>query len=415
MSYKASSNILEVIKEARLNKSEIINLGNLELTVLPEELFELTHLKAISLGQYYHYPSEGYLKSGITTTFRPHVGNNLNAGELRKLTRLPQLHDLHLNNLLLNDLSFLNDLTNLKYLSLNGSQHADFSPISNLRALSYLSLSEISLSPTGFLKGLSNLDTLVIDRSSLDNLRFLLDLPNLVFLSMEEVNFFGPLGDELEQVFRTHGDWKIKKFNCSSNKVTHCDFLKYLPNVVDLSLENSSINFISKDCEFEKLENLNLARNSVIHIDFLSKSVKLRYLDLSDNPVIDTSILVGKFYLQTLNLSNCKIVNLDFLLSLYQLENLYLSGNPIDNIDVILVLKGLKSLSLTSISYNLSTDSIERILQNNLKLSNIYFNPSILPEGIAGDVSALRLYFKKLRERDSVLNRSLKIVLLKPT
>jgi internalin A len=143
---------LKLIREAKEKKLESLNLGNCNITKLPDELFELTHLKELIL-----------------------IGNK-NLNSLNNIQYLKKLKLLSISYTLIEDLKPLENIISLKNLFMWETPIIDITSLRNLiniRELSLASTNVINLSPLHDLINLQKLDisfTPVIDLKPLKNL-----------------------------------------------------------------------------------------------------------------------------------------------------------------------------------------------------------------------------------------------------
>jgi hypothetical protein len=108
-----------LIAEEREKKTGFLDLGNLKLTEVPVELFELTHLRGLNLGSWYINEHGGYRQS-----------SNVGGGNTNKLCAVP---------------SAIGALSNLLTLSINDTQVSDLSPLIDIMRLEKLTVNDCRL------------------------------------------------------------------------------------------------------------------------------------------------------------------------------------------------------------------------------------------------------------------------------
>ncbi|MEL7122278.1 MAG: hypothetical protein AAFO07_22710, partial [Bacteroidota bacterium] len=131
---KFDPKVYELIEECRQSKSKRLDLGNLGLTKIPEEVFELTWLEELNFGEDFYFDEEK--KAFVKTK---------NEGEKNQIEAIPTWIGLFKN---LSVLSFdsnqirkienLSKSSNLKYLELSSNQITKIENLENLTQLSKL-------------------------------------------------------------------------------------------------------------------------------------------------------------------------------------------------------------------------------------------------------------------------------------
>jgi Leucine-rich repeat (LRR) protein len=148
---------LALIEEAKANKATFLDLGNLGLTELPDELFELTDLEMLNVGPRYFYQGQWHSsahhdKPNVIKWIPWRIKRLTNlqylslfgiyAGDIHGLQGLPQLTHLDLGfNYQIRDFNALQYLRKLQYLSLNTSEIYNLGIITAYKHLTFLDLS----------------------------------------------------------------------------------------------------------------------------------------------------------------------------------------------------------------------------------------------------------------------------------
>ena len=128
-----------IVREAE-EKTGFLDLGRLGLTELPEELFQLKHLRGLNLGA-----------GGASE-----LEDNFVEGSLHRLAELGELRRLSLSGTDLSDFAPLQGLTNLQSLDCSLTQVTDLEPLRDLVRLQSLDCTSTQVSDLGPLRGLIN-------------------------------------------------------------------------------------------------------------------------------------------------------------------------------------------------------------------------------------------------------------------
>ena len=193
---------IEFIQEAKEKDLEFLDLGNLGLTELPDELFELQNLRGLNLGTRYYQSGEWKhsANSGRQNIIKwiPWRIKRLSelkylsmyatySGDIHGLQGLPKLTHLDLSfNYQIRDFASLRFLGKLQYLSVNTTQIPDLSSITAFKHLRFLDFSYNWLKSFDNLKGFRKLSTLLLANAldDLIDLEYLRNLDNLSHLDL---------------------------------------------------------------------------------------------------------------------------------------------------------------------------------------------------------------------------------------
>ncbi|MEL6560944.1 MAG: COR domain-containing protein [Bacteroidota bacterium] len=362
---------LKLIAENKKTKAKFLDLGNCGLTDLPDELFELTWLERLNLGD--SYPEADFNK--LKRSYNSQIGNrfNENSGNVKKLVDLGNLSSLYLRNSSISEISALSELKHLTSLDLSGNQIKDILKLDNLRSLTslYLNFNEITdISILGILKSLTCLE---LSYTSTTEISILGDLTSLtrLNLSYNQIRDISILGD-------------LKSLTClnlNSNNIRDISILGDLKCLTNLSLNYNSISDISRLGNLKNLTRLDLRENQIRDISIIGELKNLNSLYLGYNEIKDFSTLGGLTSLINLDLSYNQMVDVSILSELKNLNTLDLIGNKINDVSM---LKYLTSLSIIDLSVNQITDiSVLGHLKNLTKLDlshNLIWDISILSE-----------------------------------
>jgi len=167
-----------IIQEAKENKLKMLDLGNCNITNLEDfpEIFELTWLENLNLGEWY-YEEENQAQK-----------QSKNRGESNQITyligieKLVKLRILNFSGNQVTDISPLKELANLQSLYFFSNQVIDISPLQGLVNLQYLNFVHNQVSDISSLQALSNLQTLDFTYNEVTDISALKSLTNLRIL-----------------------------------------------------------------------------------------------------------------------------------------------------------------------------------------------------------------------------------------
>ena len=164
-----------LIAEEREKKTGFLDLGNLRLTEIPVEMFELTHLRSLNLGvPYLDEPGDSQESRNDTTKAQ----NRLTALPTG-LRAMDNLVALSIAGNLVSDLAPLQGLSALQSLRCAHTPVSDLAPLQGLSALQSLVCSDTQVSDLAPLQGLSALQSLVCWYTQVSDLAPLIGLPSL--------------------------------------------------------------------------------------------------------------------------------------------------------------------------------------------------------------------------------------------
>ncbi|MGK7893497.1 MAG: COR domain-containing protein [Xenococcus sp. (in: cyanobacteria)] len=431
MSIRQEENIPELfqqrIQEAKEKQLEELDLGNNSyenrLIKIPDEVFELNHLKVLKLD--HNRISELPESLGNLTNL---TSLNLSVNRLSSLPEsLRNLTNLTSLNLSVNNLSslpeFLGDLTNITELNLAANE-IDFLPealgnLTNLKILN-LSVNHWSYLPTSF-RNLTNLIKLNLSISKLYFLpEFIGSFSKLIKLDLSEIKisslpeFIGNLTN-------------LKELGLSSNQLSSLPkSLGNLTSLIELRLSGNQLSSLPES--FGNLTNLTklyLSGNKLSSLpNFLGNFANLTELDISNNKLSRLPESFGNLSnLTTLVLLENQLSSLpDSFSNLSNLDRLLFSNNQLSDLPTsITKLTNLTSLSLdnnllSSLPESISnlTDltllllrgnqlsSLPESIGNLTNLQDLYLtgNPLINPpiEVANKGIKAIREYFRQQKE-----------------
>jgi internalin A len=224
-----------------------LDLGMLGLTELPGELFALTHLRELNLGEIEPDDSDqdededdaeldSYLDKNevdaIEEIYTPSLPNKLRSS-LERLTSLSQLQVLSLVQMDIVDLAWTSRLVGLQSLYCSRTKISDLTPLSGLRALQSFSCHATQVSDLGPLKGLPALRLLYCGMTNVSDLRALKSLPCVrkLYCFNTQVSDLAPLT----------GLSTLQLLNCSETKVSDLAPLERLTALQELYCSDTQV------------------------------------------------------------------------------------------------------------------------------------------------------------------------------
>ena len=264
------------IQEAREKQLESLNLSNDyltadedKLTEIPEEVFELKHLKVLTLSNNKILTISEYL-GNLTNLITLNLGDNQLATLPENLDNLTSLTALYLEENQLTTLpENLGNLTNLTALYLGRNKLTtlpeNLGNLTNLTAL-YLEWNKLNTFPE-LIGNLTNLTTLYLEGNQLSAIpKFIGHLTNLTTLYLE--------GNQLSAIPK---------------------FIGHLTNLTTLYLERNKLNTLPENLgNLTNLTTLNLKINKLTTLpEFIISLTNLTTLYLDENPLINPPIEIA--------------------------------------------------------------------------------------------------------------------------
>jgi internalin A len=354
---------LELIRECGETKSDFLDLGYLGLTEVPEEVFELTHLKGLNLGGYYYKDGEWHRTSNkdqgdysstnlnqiLEVPLKIDRLQNLESLFLREnpITKLPieklnsNINMLDLSVTKLIDYNYIFQLPHLKILWLGGNlliENITF-PITEYPSLKQLYLSGSAQKRIPSFVGFTNLQYLDLSHNQISEINGLNELTQLQYLDLSH-----------NQISEINGLSKLTQLlhlDLTNNRLSEIQSLNALMKIQYLDLSHNQISEIKNLNELTQLRSLNLSSNRINVVEGLNELIRLENLDVFDNQIREIKNLDGLTQLVSLSLSDNQITNIEALSKLYQLEFLNLWGNQITDIKPLAELTNLNSLELS--------------------------------------------------------------------
>jgi internalin A len=180
-----SQQALDLIAIAKKNRATRLDIGNCNLTELPDELFELTWLEELIVSNIWFVYSFETKSEELFYSKNNGEANNLKSLS-PKINLLTELKKLIINNHeALSDLTPLINLQTLQYLYVSDTQVSDLTPLINLQALRYLRVDNTQVSNLMPLTNLYALQSLIINNTQVSDLTPLTNLQALQHLIVD--------------------------------------------------------------------------------------------------------------------------------------------------------------------------------------------------------------------------------------
>jgi internalin A len=243
-----------IAQEAQ-DRTGSLDLGCLGLTALPEELFHLTHLRRLNLG-------ERKLNAPLTPfgEWMPYEGEvfrgssaylSKNRVDLSALVAFPQLEELSVGGTDLESLVPLADLTQLRTINCWGTRIRDLKPLAKLSGLQSFRCDMTPISDLAPLAGLTALKMIDCSFSGIRDLGPLAQLRRLQWLSCwgTHVSDLGPLA-KLS---------RLQSLDCWATQVRDLGPLAKLSALQSLNCRQTQIDDLEPLAELNMLQSLNFS------------------------------------------------------------------------------------------------------------------------------------------------------------
>lgn len=271
-------------------------------------------------------------------------------------------------------LNGIEQLSNLRSIELNNSKVSDISALIELENLTDIRIYDGNVSDISIFYEMPQLEKVDMSWNPIENLKPLGSLNRLKYLAIH--NF----GDDDIPLLELSSDM-IETLYLSDCKLSRISFLRTLPNLKHLLLQNNPVIDYSVLEELPQMETLQLTSDKIVDIKFISHMPNLRELNLSEasisdlTPLADSSverlylwntvasnfIPIGKMKsIRTLALTGPNLKDISFLKEARTLENLNIFRSQVKDLSTLLELENLISLKIGMMSIN--DDSRNRVI-----------------------------------------------------
>jgi len=296
------------IMEEAQRKTGRLDLCNLGLTALPPELFMLSHLNALFLGDGIRREDGSWVAS---TTHGP--ANQVTA-ELHLLAAIPSLRELSVAGAELDSLEKAGQLTQLQAFDCARTQVTDLAPLSAIARLRQLDISGTQVVDLGPVASLPDLRT--------------------VNCSYTPVGDLGPLG----------ASPSLRQLDCSSTEVTDLTPLAQLKTLVRLDCSYAPLTELGPLAQIASLQHLVFGGTQIADLGPLATLGALAHIDCSFTQVSDLTPLSQCNALQWLNCAGTQVADLAPLSGLKGLRVLFCSDTQVADLRPLANLSTLRAL-----------------------------------------------------------------------
>ncbi len=347
-----------LIAEERERKTGFLDLGNLGLTAVPDELFELTHLEGLNLGFSYvdregkHRDTAGRSKvnflADLPDEFRRLTGLSFlslrltGIASLEPLQTLRSLRSLDCQFTQVTTLEPLRSLVSLKLLDCSYCQVTSLEPLRGLASLQLLvcvGTQILSLEPLRTLRSLQSLMCSFTQVASLEPLRAL--------SALQSLDCTATLVTSLEPLRTLPA---LQSLACMGTGVTSLEPLRALPALRSLSCAGTQVPSLEPLCRLSSLQSLDCSGVAVTSLEPLRALPALQSLDCSGTGVASVGPLRAVSTLQALNCGRTRVSSLEPLRALRALQSLNCSSTRVTSLEPLRALPGLQLLDCSDTS-----------------------------------------------------------------
>ncbi|MBX3326635.1 MAG: TIR domain-containing protein [Nitrospira sp.] len=303
-----------LIAEEREKQTGFLDLGNLGLTEIPVELFELTHLRKLNLGSWYPDKDGKYQES------RNGDRNSSNSLDVLPSTfgALPSLLMLSLAGNPITDLSPLAACSGLQQLDCSSTQVTDLSPLAACSGLQQLNCAGTQVTDLSPVQSLTTLQQLNCARTQVTDLS-----PVQSLTALQQLNCAGTQVTDLSPV---QSLTTLQQLNCSRTQVTDLSPVQSLTTLQQLDCAYTQVTDLSPVQSLTTLQQLDCAGTQVTDLSPVQSLTALQQLDCAYTQVTDLSPVQSLTTLQQLNCAGTQVTDLSPLISILSLQRITGSG-----------------------------------------------------------------------------------------
>jgi internalin A len=234
-----------IAEEVRMRTGSL-DLGRLGLDELPADLFILTHLRRLNLGDSF------FDKAGSQVDAASDIAPNRLDSELYRLAALLDLNALSVSGTELTTLAGIGHFRALQSLDCSWTQVSDLSPLLGLSALQSLDCSRTQVSDLSPLRGLSALQSLVCFWTQVSDLSPLRELSALQSLNCGET--------QVSDLSPLRGLSALQSLHCGGTQVSDLSPLRGLSALQSLHCGGTQVSDLSPLRGLSALQSLHCSR-----------------------------------------------------------------------------------------------------------------------------------------------------------
>lgn len=373
---------LKIIATNKKEKNPHLDLGNCDLTEIPDEVKTLDWVVSLSLcSRWLRFGASGWEPTATKNDGEKnrslqslngleklknlrslYIGDELDV-DLRPISLLPNLECLGISSIKTDNLGFLLPLKKLRSLHIEKMNVVDISPLAFSENLENLAVHAMDNSNLGSISHLTSLRSLYLSDFSNINLSCLKKLKNLETLQLSEfqkkVNVFCHLTNsrKLASIFVSSvniTDWpKFSALKQVEQLIVVNSNMGKLPDLDEshqlkvLLLMGTGTSDLSPIAGLRQLESLHSFNDQISDLHPLSEITSLHSLNFIASQIKDLTPLRKLTKLRSLTISTSEVVDINPIASLY-LEQLTLSNCPIDDLTPVREMESLRSLNFAN-------------------------------------------------------------------
>jgi len=275
---------LQLIAANKKTKSTTLDLGNCDLTQVPEALGELIWLETLILSDKWdeydfekkRWKSKNSQNKGgankieflpptlpFLILLKKFIFSNTGVSDLRPIAGLANLQQLYCDSNQISDLKPIAGLANLQHLNCYSNQISDLKPIAGLANLQRLNCSSNQISDLKPIAGLANLQQLDCSSNQISNLKPIAGLANL-----QHLNCYSNQISDLKPIA---GLANLQHLDCSTNQISDLKPIAGLANLQQL------------DCSYNQISDLKPIAG------LIEKGIPVKWKDLFEHFEEETS------------------------------------------------------------------------------------------------------------------------------
>lgn len=197
---------------------------------------------------------------------------------------------------------------------------------------------------------------------------------------LHNLQYIDVSSNQLESLECFSGLIHLRHLNASNNRIHNIEGILDLNGLITLDLSGNDIPEVDfRTCDLTSLEDLDLSKNNLMHVQNLDNLPKLKTADLTENLLEDVTIGGQKVaaHLQTLCLAQNELTSLD-LTAFPSLQRLNVDGNSITTLQGLAEAEHLTVLS--ACDQRVTSTLVNDVLIAAHDITELYLSANALPE-----------------------------------